>query len=176
MSSMVPAAKRISRSHKRKRIWQRFVRCLAMIVVFCTTYALILPAITMQSDHICGLQSHVHTDGCYEQRPVLALSCTFSDDTSHQHETSCWVETGETEAILTCSLPEHTHTDACYPLEEEPTLAVEFVCGYGEHTHGDKCFDESGQICTLTEHTHRAECAVDRVNLTADLESADDWT
>lgn len=176
MSGMVPAAKRISRSHKRKRIWQRFVRCLAMIVVFCTTYALILPAITMQSDHICGLQSHVHTDGCYEQRPVLALSCTFSDDTSHQHDPSCWVETGETEAILTCSLPEHTHTDACYPLEEEPTLAVEFVCGYGEHTHGEGCFDENGRICTLTEHTHRAECAVDRVDLTADLESADDWT
>lgn len=146
-----------------------------MIVVFCTTYALILPAITLQSDNLCGLQSHVHTDGCYGQQPVTALSCTLSDDTSHQHEPSCWVETGETEAILTCTLPEHTHTDDCYPLEEEATLAVEYVCGYGEHIHGDSCFDESGQICTLTEHTHRAECAVDRVDLTADLESAEDW-
>ena len=53
--TLTPAAKQITSSRKRKQAWQKVVRSLAMIVVFCTTYALILPAITMQSDAICGM-------------------------------------------------------------------------------------------------------------------------
>ena len=43
-------AKRFNKVHKRKKIWHRFVSCLAIFVVFWTTYALVLPAITLDSD------------------------------------------------------------------------------------------------------------------------------
>ena len=35
------------------------------VVVFITTYALILPALTLTKDTICGLEEHTHTEDCY---------------------------------------------------------------------------------------------------------------
>ena len=124
-NARIPAEKRISRNRKRKMIWQRFVRSLAMVVVFCTTYALILPAITMQTDTICGIESHVHAESCYEVHLVTELHCTHSEE--EEHESSCWAETGETVTELTCTLPEHTHTDTCYPVEAEATLGISYI-------------------------------------------------
>lgn len=45
-------------NHRRHKAWQKVVMVLACITVFCTTYALILPAITMETspDVICGLE------------------------------------------------------------------------------------------------------------------------
>ena len=40
---------------RRRKRWQKAVCGMAAVVVFCTTYALILPAITMSSDTICGI-------------------------------------------------------------------------------------------------------------------------
>lgn len=40
----------LSKKHKRKLMWRRVVSILAAITVFCTTYALILPAITLTAD------------------------------------------------------------------------------------------------------------------------------
>ena len=37
-----------ARKHQRKKRWYQVVTCLAAVVVFCTTYALILPAITLE--------------------------------------------------------------------------------------------------------------------------------
>ena len=39
-----------TKDRRNKKIWYRVVTCLAAVVVFCTTYALILPAITMEND------------------------------------------------------------------------------------------------------------------------------
>ena len=50
-------------AHKRKRRWYQIVTCLAGVVVFCTTYALILPAITLEKQ--CDIPEHTHTDTCY---------------------------------------------------------------------------------------------------------------
>ena len=46
--------------HKRWRTWKRVLWILSSVVVFVTTYALILPAITMEPDYICGMEAHVH--------------------------------------------------------------------------------------------------------------------
>lgn len=40
------------------RAWKRIVRVLSCIVVFCTTYALILPAITQEAQAYCGSEEH----------------------------------------------------------------------------------------------------------------------
>ena len=49
----------------RKKAWNRTVTTVAGIIVFITTYMLILPAITMTKNPVCGLEEHVHDDNCY---------------------------------------------------------------------------------------------------------------
>ena len=60
-----------SREYKAKRIKKRKLKkifnILACVVVFCVTYALILPAITMEKKSYCGYEEHVHSDECYEK-------------------------------------------------------------------------------------------------------------
>lgn len=55
------ASKCLAQKRKRMR-WRKLVTILAAIVVFCTTYALILPAITLESKCICEKEEHKHTD------------------------------------------------------------------------------------------------------------------
>lgn len=125
--------------HKRHRIWNKIVSVLACIVVFCTTYALILPAMTLEKSPQCEKIEHIHTDACYTQllsqsKKVLActpeslelhqhteacrnengeLCCGDSDFVVHQHDAACYDENG----ALWCTLPEivaHTHDESCY--------------------------------------------------------------
>ncbi|MGN0517632.1 MAG: hypothetical protein ACI4II_02780, partial [Acutalibacteraceae bacterium] len=82
-----------TKKHKRKKRWKNIVTCLAAIVVFCTTYALILPAITMDDT-----TTHVHSDECYETRLICGFD-TESDETSppvHVHSDECY------ESVLIC--------------------------------------------------------------------------
>ena len=60
-------------SRKWKTRWKRLVSTLAAITVFCTTYALILPAITVNSDTYCGIEEHEHTDKCYTLELICGL-------------------------------------------------------------------------------------------------------
>ena len=45
------------REHIREKRWKRVVIVLACAVVFCTTYALILPALTMTDGTFCGKEA-----------------------------------------------------------------------------------------------------------------------
>ena len=49
-------AEQYKKAHQRKNRWYKVVTCLAAVVVFCTTYALILPAITMETK--CDIPEH----------------------------------------------------------------------------------------------------------------------
>ncbi len=51
--------------HRHMRIWKKVVTALAAVVVFVTTYALILPAITMENQTFCGEEEHTHSLICY---------------------------------------------------------------------------------------------------------------
>lgn len=163
--------------HRRNRIWKKLVTALGCLVVFCTTYALILPAITMERETVCGLSEHVHTDSCYSrQRGALictlaeseghthtdackgtkrVLSCTTPESDGHTHGEGCY----DAEGVLTCTLPEtqgHHHSDSCYRTEEV------FVCGKVEsvpHHHADECYAwENAATCGIQEHTHTDSC------------------
>lgn len=46
--NLLQEAGRLGRSNKKKARWKKIMAVLACGVVFCTTYALILPAITME--------------------------------------------------------------------------------------------------------------------------------
>lgn len=101
-------AKRYAEAHGRKRRWRKVVTALAAVVVFCTTYALIMPAVTMQSQTYCGQEEHAeHTEACYQQ--VKTLTCGLSEE-SHVHDENCY----KTEKVLTCERELHRHTLQCY--------------------------------------------------------------
>ena len=72
-------AARMMYDQVRKKRWHKVVSCLAAVVVFCTTYALILPAITMTEEYICGYaEEHTHDESCFEmQVPLPTLECSF---------------------------------------------------------------------------------------------------
>ena len=174
--TLTPVAKQITKRRRRKQSWQKVVRTLAMIVVFCTTYALILPAITMQSDPICGMEPHVHIQDCFKEEAVMELICTLPEDEEHRHDETCWTDTGETRTERICGKDEHSHSESCYPLESDNDQPLEFHCGYAQHTHHDGCYDENASLaCTIVQHIHEAKCAAEDVDMTADVETEALW-
>ena len=102
---------RINEGRRRYKTWQQIVAVLGFITVFCTTYALILPAITLESspDAICGKEEHTHTSDCYKRVPVLV--CTED----HEHTDDCYVM----DSVVICGKEEHKHSAACFPKEEK---------------------------------------------------------
>ena len=103
-----------SKARKRSSNWKRVVSALGVIVVFCTVYALVLPAITLSEDPVCGQQAHEHTDACYRYE-LLVMNCAAAD---HVHDGSCADALGNPacgfgEKIL------HTHGASCYDAQGE---------------------------------------------------------
>ena len=103
----------------RKSPWNRAVTAIACMLVFITTYMLILPAITLTRDPVCGLEEHTHTEACYTVDYVPVLDCPFTANEGnviyiHTHDQNCF----DADGNLVCTLPEreeHVHTAACYP-------------------------------------------------------------
>ena len=62
------------RERKRRRR-NRVLGAFACVVAFCTVYALVLPAVTLNNTAYCGLSEHVHTDACYED----VLACGLAE-------------------------------------------------------------------------------------------------
>ena len=173
------SAEKYTKAHQGKKRWYRVVTGLACVVVFCTVYALILPAITMEKG-ACEIPEHTHSEACYTQatsatrtKPVCTieslnlhqhdgtcydsegnLTCGYADFVVHQHVSACYDENGN----LWCPLPEietHEHTRSCYAVPETDAPEV--------HTHTDDCYTvERGElICTeSTEpaHVHTDGC------------------
>lgn len=157
------------RNSRFRRFWRRVVSVLACVVVFVTTYALIMPAITIGKNAQCGTQEHQHTDSCYEER----LVCGQEESEGHTHTEDCYsvsyeLECGleehshsadcyDEEGNLTCAVPEHTHDEDCY--REDRVLS----CGLEEtegHTHTDDCYDKV-LVCEKEEHIHSPSCYED---------------
>ena len=77
--------RKILKDKVRLKRWRKVMLCLSCIVVFCTVYVLILPAITLERKTICGQEEHVHTEECYS-----------------------------VDGQLICGIQEHLHTETCY--------------------------------------------------------------
>ncbi|MGM9587393.1 MAG: SpaA isopeptide-forming pilin-related protein [Candidatus Limivicinus sp.] len=171
-------ADKYTKAHRQKRWWYRVVTCLAAVVVFCTTYALILPAITLEGA-TCGLQEHTHSLECYTQVTSVTVTepvCTLESLDLHRHTQSCYDENGEPVCgyadfvvhthdascyiggKLWCPLPEikvHIHDDSCYWVPEATEVEA--------HTHTEDCYalERGALICTEStepQHTHTDAC------------------
>lgn len=183
------SAEKYMKAHKRKKSWYRVVTDLACVVVFCTVYALILPAITMEKG-ACEIPEHTHSEACYTQvtsatrtEPVCTieslnlhqhddtcydsegnLTCGYADFVVHQHDSACYDENGN----LWCPLPEietHEHTGSCYAVPEADAPEV--------HTHTDDCYTVERDELTCTEHVHTDDCYTETSTLICSLEESD---
>lgn len=157
--------KEILATKHRRKIWICALIVMIVIVVFCTDYALTLPAITMGNKAYCGIEEHTHTDACYtvQKIPKLMYTCPSEQDADfilHQHDNYCYNDAGQ----LICALAErseHTHTQECY--DDSGAL----ICVKPEivaHAHNESCYDEDGiLICGLPQivaHQHSEDCRV----------------
>lgn len=183
------SAEKYTKAHQGKKRWYRVVTGLACVVVFCTVYALILPAITMEKG-ACEIPEHTHSEACYTQvtsatrtEPVCTieslnlhqhddtcydsegnLTCGYADFVVHQHDSACYDEDGN----LWCPLPEietHEHTRSCYAVPETDAPEV--------HTHTDDCYTVERDELTCTEHVHTDDCYTETSTLICSLEESD---
>ena len=179
--------KMIEKRGRHRKYWKNIFTTLAVIVVFCTTYALILPAITKTRDVFCGQEAHKHEAACYTD--VLICDIDESpeeglDEEYHVHEEDCYSETtnlicpitsqeGHTHAeeckqverVRICNLEEneeHIHEDACYENREI------LICDQEEeepHVHEELCYEtvhyvscEKEEIMPIEKHLHSEQC------------------
>ena len=171
--------------NRKRRVWKRIVSALGCLVVFCTVYALVLPAITASEKTFCGEEEHKHTDACYERVVTCGLEeREGSVIPGHTHGDSCYQE----EQALVCALeesedlldengevlePGHLHGSECYQvnklmvcdLEESEDQVIE------GHVHGDACYERQ-MVCGKEEHEHEEKCFI---NKKADVETQEDW-
>ena len=177
LSQQTANLKHKNNRHKR---WKGIVSILACMVVFCTVYALILPALTAEGTPHCGKEEHTHTEDCYEKKLICGkeegegahhhtdecyreepvLVCTTPESDGHQHTDDCYTE----EKVLTCTNadPDHVHNDidGCYTIERKLTCGKEE--GEGAHHHTEECYETKRElICGQEEsdgHKHTDDC------------------
>lgn len=101
-NKLLSQVEKYEENRKHHKSWLRIVYALACVVVFVTTYMLILPAVTLEQTAYCGCEEHQHGDACYEE----TLICGESEN-EHVHTEECYKKT------LVCQLEEHEHSLAC---------------------------------------------------------------
>ena len=170
--------------YKRWRTWKRILWILSSVVVFVTTYALILPAITMEPDYICGMEAHAHGEDCYsapEATAVSTLICTPNELGLHEHTNDCYNVNGE----LDCGVADfvlHRHKADCYDTDGELVCTLPEIkahihgetCWQQPHIHTDLCYVQQREqlLCTMEEgsvHTHLDTCFISQDNLICTL-------
>ena len=161
------------KKQKNKKIWKRIVSVLGSIVVFCTTYVLILPAITLADTAYCGHEEHKHDDNCYTQKLVCEVALDEGAIAGHTHQDECY----SVNKVLTCTVEEsggHKHSDDCV------TSSKSLICETAEstgHVHGDECIDAEGvSVCELEEsegHSHGDSCYAESHAVTCGIEESE---
>lgn len=167
---LLKSAEKYRKKRYKKKTWKKVVSVLGCMVVFCVTYALVLPAITQEEETFCGMDEHRHEDSCYVRLSDTVveetLICPILTEPAHVHDPSCYeLQGGHTHGEdcvlreigqLTCTLAEeegHVHDDACYSLKPLLCTAQE------DHLHTDACYQLNELHCTVPEgHLHSEDC------------------
>ena len=151
-----------------RNVGQRFTMLLSLFVVVGVFWSLKLTGLTLAGEAFCGMEEHIHGDGC----PTGRLICGQDQTPGHMHDESCILRQlicGQEEALphvhdetclyreLVCAEEEresHAHDDSCHAL----ILACTEEESEG-HTHDGDCYS-STLICTEEdpEHIHGTEC------------------
>ena len=171
-NKLLSQVEKYEENRKHHKSWLRIVSALACVVVFVTTYMLILPAVTLEQTAYCGCEEHQHGDACYEETLICGygetghihtdecyqeqqtLICGQGESAGHIHDESCV----SIEKNLICT-EDHEHTDSCYETTEVYTCGMNE--GDGAHTHSSECYETTRElICgeSENEHVHTEEC------------------
>ena len=164
--------------NRRFKWWKSVVSALSCVVVFCTTYALILPAITMENQAYCGYEEHTHNEECYQMELICSVEDVVTE--GHTHTESCYIEEQnlicsmqETEAAQTAETEESGTKEASETADAEETIESEVTeaaekeeaSGSEVHTHTAECYETTKVLaCDLEtepkveEHIHTEEC------------------
>lgn len=148
-----------------RRRWCKVIAGFACVAIFAVTYALILPAITMETKErqlTCSYHVHEHTEDCRNEKQELI--CGKADFVVHIHSEDCY----EADGQLCCSLPEipaHEHSDSCYEEGELRICELNAVL----HRHSEACYNEEGdRICSqleVLEHIHGEGCFTEEISM-----------
>ncbi len=131
-----------NKKRSRKKLWYRIVSMLSAFVVFVTTYALILPAITLSDDPICGKVEHVHCEECFKTEYTVEFTCLSA---FHSHSDTCY-----SDDVLICrktAFVIHSHSDVCFDGNGN------LICSLPEietHIHSEDCFSSETDAETVT--------------------------
>lgn len=106
--------KQALQNKSRSQRWRNIILCLSFVVVFCTVFALIHPAITLEDTK----REHVHNDDCYSSKGDLI--CTESDEFVENNESIDSVNTPE----LNSTEPSDADNETA-DVQEEETQIVE---------------------------------------------------
>ncbi len=88
------------KDHEKHKKYLALLLVLSIVVSFAVPFSLIMPAISMTGELICGMEEHIHSDECYE------LFCGLEESDEHLHNADCYT--------LVCDIPEHIHSQECY--------------------------------------------------------------
>lgn len=148
MNKLLKKIRKIVSDHRIRRALASVIAVISAIIVFITTYALVLPAITEEKNAACGIEEHQHTEDCYSEEII----CGLPETEGHRHTDSCYT----VRSVLSCDVPEHEHDENCYDENGE------LICTEEEHVHDDSCYQEVKELCCRIEesegHTHDASC------------------
>ena len=81
--------KQALQNKSRSQRWRNIILCLSFVVVFCTVFALVHPAITLENALRCNIEEHTHNENCYAS-----------------------------DGSLICTREEHVHTEDCNPAND----------------------------------------------------------
>ncbi len=137
---------RYSKKRHRMKIRNRIAMMLAVLIVFSTTYALILPAITMKSESVfCGIEEHEHVLSCYADVDADVESQTVYEQTVSQVElTDNWRD--DIISVAQTQLG-YTESQKNYTVLEDGATAKGYT-RYGEW-YGNKYGDWSGMFVSF---------------------------
>lgn len=170
--------------HRQYRRWRCFVTAMAAVVVFCTTYALILPAITLERDTAAQWNGWLEPESDLASDSNAETAATPSnawfpirddvvseadpDDSDGELIDDLWKIPGHVHTdicfgdrpVLVCGMEEddgHIHTEACFQ------MAQVLICNEPKpHRHDDSCYDEDGRLACIysnrEEHVHTEGC------------------
>ena len=131
--------------------------CLTLLPV--NVFAAVAEDMWGEPAPICGLEEHIHGDGCYAEADAVPY-CKVAE----QHDCSVDdVYDEETGELLSCALAEHVCGDGCYVYcGKEEHIHDEFCpeeCFIEVHAHDWACFQAAPVlVCDLAEHVHMADC------------------
>ena len=139
MNKLLKKIRTILNDRRIRRTMKLVVSVISVIIVFVSTYALILPAITEEKNAACGIEEHQHTDNCYREE----LICNLPESEGHWHTDSCYT----VKSVLSCDAPVHEHNENCYDENGE------LICRLEEHVHDGSCYQEVKELTCTIENT-----------------------